>query len=91
LNLHSYKPSNAIDDVPKPRSRLARHLYALALAALIGGVSLGVFMAIYYYLSRAIGDVYADLVALAASIVALFAMMLLAYEITKELVKRDLL
>ena len=77
--------------MPKPRSRLARHLYALALAALIGGVSLGVFMTIYDYLSRAIGDVYADLVALGVSIVALFAMMLFAYEITSRLVKRDLL
>jgi hypothetical protein len=91
LNLHSYKSDNAIDDVSKPRSRLARHLYALALATLIGGVSLGVFMAIYDYLSRAIGYVYADLVALGASIVVLFAMMLFAYEITKKLVKRDLL
>ena len=75
----------------KPRSRLVRHLYALALAALIGGVSLGVFMVIYGYLSRAIGDVYADLVALGVSIVALFTMMLLAYKITNMLVKRDLL
>jgi hypothetical protein len=48
-------------------------------------------MAIYDYLSRAIGYVYADLVALGASIVVLFAMMLFAYEITKKLVKRDLL
>ena len=71
--------------------RLVRHLYALALASLVGGASLGVFLTIYKCLSGPLGEVLADLIALGASIVALFLLMLLAYKITANFVQRNYL
>ena len=77
--------------MPGGRSRLWRHLYALALAALIGGSSAGVLVGTYWALSGRLGSVAAMVVAIAVSIVVLFAMMLFAYELTEKLVKRNIM